>query len=150
MPRLIRRIAALTAAYAIALQAILSGFVSAAPAGFDSLAVLCTGGSTHDDAAPLLRHDLDCQACPLACGGGAPALTPSGATVSPVRLAADPSGMHRLAADDAASMPSIACRPRARRRPAPDPRRRRLPEHDPEKWVPVFGKIMLHQEPRAG
>ena len=88
MPRLIRRIAALTAAYAIALQAILSGFVSAAPAGLDSLAVLCTGGSTHDDAAPPPRHDLDCQACPLACGGGAPALTPSGATVSPVRLAA--------------------------------------------------------------
>jgi hypothetical protein len=65
-----RRLIALAAAYAIALQAALSGFVLLATAGTD----LCAAAS-----APAAPHsNSDCGCCPLLCGAAADLAAESG------------------------------------------------------------------------
>ena len=72
---LLRRLAALGAAYAIALQAIAMG-VAAPPFdpafGGDLLAVVCAGAGTGEQPAPAGRHET-CALCvmPGGCGGHA-------------------------------------------------------------------------------
>jgi hypothetical protein len=81
-----RRLIALAAAYAIALQAALSGFVLLATAGTD----LCAAASV--PAAP--HSNSDCGCCPLLCGaaadlaagsGGSPPVPPLSSAGSPHR-----------------------------------------------------------------
>jgi len=84
MPRPTRTAAALIAAYAIALQSMLSGFVFVAWAGFDPTAVVCAAGNPSNDPAPL-RHRGHCSAdCLAACSGALPGLIPSVARTLPV------------------------------------------------------------------
>jgi hypothetical protein len=114
MPGSFRKAAALIAVYAIALQALLTGFVVKAQASFDPFAVTCASGASGDTGVPApSRHGNDCSLCPLACGGAAAALVPS-STVSFLRFAERP----RLSAVWTQA-PSIAARhqPHASRAP---------------------------------
>jgi hypothetical protein len=83
MARFLHRVAALAAAYAIALQAVLAGVVPALP---DASGVVCTAERAGGDTAPVSRHDPACSTCPALCGGG-PSLAPSAAAVSPLVVA---------------------------------------------------------------
>jgi hypothetical protein len=79
MPTPFRKAAALIAVYAIALQALLTGFVVKAQAGFDPFAVTCASGVAGDPGAPTpSRHGSDCSLCPLACGGATAAVVRTG------------------------------------------------------------------------
>jgi hypothetical protein len=89
MARLIRKSAALIAAYSIALQAVLWGFAPAGHFGFDPFAVICTAGSSGDHAPSLPQHRSDCDACLAACNGS-PALVPASVTFSLVPFSAGP------------------------------------------------------------
>jgi len=98
---LVRRCAALAAAYAVALQLVLSAFAAVAPLALATEAgfAICRGGGDTAPAAPA-AHD-PCSACLAHCTGGAAppqraasSLTwPPGATpfVHSFRLAAAPS-----------------------------------------------------------
>jgi hypothetical protein len=73
MPRSLRKLIALVAAYSIALQVLFLGFMIG-PQGlagphevFASLAIFCGGKNTGD--APR-QHDNGCGACAFACGAG--------------------------------------------------------------------------------
>jgi len=83
MLRPIRTAAALIAAYSIALQSMLSGFVFVARVGFDPTAVTCAATSSNNDSAPP-QHRGHCSAdCLAACNGAPPVLIPSAARVLP-------------------------------------------------------------------
>ncbi|HEY2135679.1 MAG TPA: DUF2946 family protein [Xanthobacteraceae bacterium] len=90
-PRLGRRLVALVAAYGLALQVLLSGFVTASPAG----AIICTAdhagaaaGAVDTNPFHLPGHPDACAVCALACGAAAPA--PSGdAGIAPMQAAAE-------------------------------------------------------------
>jgi hypothetical protein len=73
MARLLRKTVALIAAYAIAVQALLTGLTLAAHAGIDPFSVICSSTSSHDQGDVPGHHGTDCDKCVLACGG-APAL----------------------------------------------------------------------------
>ena len=78
-----RRLIALVAAYALALQTLLAAVVAAAP--FDPLAsVVCSTGDapapSDAPASPSPEHQLGCVLCPLGCGGAA--ALPSFATIA--------------------------------------------------------------------
>jgi hypothetical protein len=89
MPKLLRSSIALVASYAIALQLLLLGFAWASHAGFDEIAVICSGdgagghGSAGDDGSLPQRGD-DCASCPLACAAAAPAVMPATAQPAPI------------------------------------------------------------------
>src|SRR6266446_4565817 len=86
---LIRKSAALVAAYAIALQALLSGFAPAAHIGFDPFAAICAadGSGEHGPSSP--QHGSDCDAC-LAASKASPALLPASLAFWPVVFADRP------------------------------------------------------------
>jgi hypothetical protein len=81
MAWLIRKSAALIAAYSVALQALLLGFASAGHFGFDSFAIICTAGSSGDHQPAPAQHRSDCDACLAACSSS-PALVPASAAFS--------------------------------------------------------------------
>jgi hypothetical protein len=82
MARLLRRAVGLVAAYAIALQAVLSGILTAEHAIADPLSIICASDDS-DDPGGLPQHEgHDCGPCILSCGAN-PALTPS-STVLPL------------------------------------------------------------------
>jgi|SRR5262245_1747409 len=83
MARLIRKSAALIAAYAIALQSLVSGFVPAGQFGFDPFAVICTTAADHQPAPA--EHRSDCGACLAACSNSPP-LVPANAAFAPIRF----------------------------------------------------------------
>jgi hypothetical protein len=81
-----RRLIALAAVYAVALQAVLASFAVLSAAG--AAPALCvsgaseTPGSDHGNAAP-------CLACPASCGaGGLPGVAPAGSSALARRAAA--------------------------------------------------------------
>jgi hypothetical protein len=83
MARLLRKSAALLAAYAIALQAMLLGFVSTSHFDFDTPAIICSVDGSGDHGPSLPQHVKDCDACLAACSGS-PALVPASAAFSAV------------------------------------------------------------------
>ena len=83
MARLLRKSAMLLAVYAIALQAMLFGFVSASHFGFGTLAIICSADGSGDHGPSLPQHSKDCDACLAACSGS-PALVPASAAFSAV------------------------------------------------------------------
>src|SRR5215813_11901549 len=78
MARSIRKSAALVAAYAIALQALVSGFAAAGHFGFDPFAIICTADSSGDHQPAPAQHRSNCDACLAACSGS-PALVSASA-----------------------------------------------------------------------
>jgi hypothetical protein len=89
MTRLIRKSATLIAVYAIALQALIAGFVVAGHSGFDPLAIICTADGSGDHQPAPTQHRGDCDACLAACSSS-PALVPANAAFSPVLFPATP------------------------------------------------------------
>jgi hypothetical protein len=89
MTWLIRKSAALIAVYAIALQALLAGFVAAGHSGFDPFAIICTADSSGDHQPAPAQHRSDCSACLAACSSS-PALVPANVVFSPVLFPAAP------------------------------------------------------------
>jgi hypothetical protein len=85
MARLIRKSAALIAAYAITLQTLISGFVPAGQFGFDPFAVICTADSSAGHQPAPTGHRSDCSACLAACSSSAP-LVPASAAFAPIRF----------------------------------------------------------------
>jgi hypothetical protein len=86
---LIRKSATLIAAYAIALQALLAGFVVAGHSGFDPFTIICTADGSGDHQPAPTQHRNDCDACLAACGSS-PALVPANVAFSPVLFAQTP------------------------------------------------------------
>ena len=76
MAWLIRKSAALIAAYSIALQALLLGFASAGHFGFNPFAIICTTDGSGDHQPAPAQHRSDCGACLAACSSS-PALVPA-------------------------------------------------------------------------
>jgi hypothetical protein len=89
MAWLIQKSATLIAVYAIALQALISGFVLAGHSGFDPFAIICTADSSGDHQPTPTRHRSDCDACLAACSSS-PALVPANVAFSPVLFLATP------------------------------------------------------------
>jgi hypothetical protein len=89
MTRLIRKSATLIAVYAIALQALISGFVVAGHSGFDPFAIICTTDGSGDHQPTPAQHRGDCDACLAACSSS-PALVPANVAFSPVLFSATP------------------------------------------------------------
>jgi hypothetical protein len=85
----LRKSAVLVAAYAIALQAMLWGFVSATHVGFDPFAIICSTDGSGDHAPSPPQHTKDCDACLSACNGS-PALLPASFAFSSVIFAERP------------------------------------------------------------
>ena len=71
-----RRLIALTAAYAIALQAVLASFAALAAVG-TGLPGLCTSSAPQEQPARHTGHTALCVACPACCGDGRPPGRPS-------------------------------------------------------------------------
>jgi hypothetical protein len=82
MARLVRKIAALIAIYAIALQSLLLSHVRAAHVDVDPLAVICKSNSSGGPQGPLPPRAGDWHSCCLACDGASPVAVPEGATFS--------------------------------------------------------------------
>jgi hypothetical protein len=75
-----RRLIALTAAYAVALQAALAGVaLLAAPAQAAAPQICAAVG--HDPQSGSIPSGSDCAACPALCGGGPGGVAPGGFTV---------------------------------------------------------------------
>ena len=68
MARLLAKSVALIAIYAIALQALLLGYLHAAHAGFDPVAAICASDGSNEHDRPSSPHEGDCD-CALACNG---------------------------------------------------------------------------------
>ena len=76
-----RRLIALTAAYAIALQAALAGVVLLAPSARTAPQICAAVG--HDPQSGSIPMGADCAACPALCGGAGPdAVAPGGFAVA--------------------------------------------------------------------
>src|SRR5262245_21314905 len=86
---LIRKSATLIAVYAIALQALIAGFVVAGHSGFAPFAIICTADGSGDHQPPPTQHRSDCDACLAACNSS-PALVPANVAFSPVLFLATP------------------------------------------------------------
>jgi hypothetical protein len=86
---LIRKSATLIAVYAIALQALIAGFVAAGHPGFDPFAIICTADGSGDHQPAPTQHRSDCDACLAACSSS-PALVPVNVAFSPVLFLATP------------------------------------------------------------
>jgi hypothetical protein len=89
MTRLIRKSATLIAVYAIALQALIAGFVVAGHSGFDPFTIICTADGSGDHQPAPTQHRNDCDACLAACSNS-PALVPADVAFSPVLFPATP------------------------------------------------------------
>jgi hypothetical protein len=76
MARLLRKSATLIAIYAIALQAMLWGFVPAGHFGVDPFAIICIADGSGDHQPAPAEQRSGCDACLAACSS-APALVPS-------------------------------------------------------------------------
>jgi hypothetical protein len=80
--KMTRRLFALTAAYAIALQATLAGFAFLA-ASAQAAPQMCAAVG-HDSPAGSMPMGADCAACPAVCGPAAPdAVAPGEFTLAP-------------------------------------------------------------------
>jgi hypothetical protein len=73
---LLRKSVAIVAVYSITLQILLSGFIFARHVGVEPFAVICAADHSGAQNSPLPQPANDCDACPIACGGTAVALTP--------------------------------------------------------------------------
>jgi len=83
-----RRLIALTAAYAIALQAALAGVVLLAASAHAAAPQICAAVG-HDPQSGSLPMGADCAACPALCGGAGPdAVAPGGFAVAAPAAAA--------------------------------------------------------------
>lgn len=82
------RMAALVAAYAVALQALLSAFVPVAPAFLNApFAALCATGQTGGPSHPA-QHELPCAAVCAALGHGIAGPAPPAIAIACTRLLA--------------------------------------------------------------
>src|SRR5262249_25068720 len=86
---LIRKSATLIAVYAIALQALIAGFVVAGHSGFDPFAIICTADGSGDHQPAPTQHRSDCDACLAACSGSPP-LFPATVAFAPALFPATP------------------------------------------------------------
>jgi len=75
-----RRLIALTAAYAVALQAALAGVALLAASAQGAPQICAAVG--HDPQSDSIPPGADCAACPALCGGGSGGVTPGGFTVA--------------------------------------------------------------------
>jgi hypothetical protein len=82
MARLLPKAVRLVAAYTIALQAVLSGVLTAAHASADPFSIVCASDYSDDPGDQPEHESHDCNACILCCGAS-PALT-SSSTVLPL------------------------------------------------------------------
>src|SRR5215472_14417523 len=89
MASLLRKSATLIAVYAIALQALIWGFVPAGHFGFDPFAIICTADGSGDHQPAPAQHRSACDACLAACSSS-PALVPANVAFSPVLFPATP------------------------------------------------------------
>jgi hypothetical protein len=78
-----RRLIALAAAYAIALQAVVAGFAALAAAG-TAVPGLCTSSVPREQPGRDTGHAIACIACPACCGEGGPAGALPAAVEAPV------------------------------------------------------------------
>jgi hypothetical protein len=83
MASLVRKSAAVIAAYVIALHALLSGFALAGHLAFDPLAVICSAHEPADQNPSPPDHGNECESCLPACHG-APGVVPAQPPFSPV------------------------------------------------------------------
>jgi hypothetical protein len=83
MASLVRKSAAVIAAYAIALHALLSGVVLPQSLAFDPLAVICSAHEPAEQNPSAPEHGNECDSCLPACHG-APAVVPAQPPFSPV------------------------------------------------------------------
>ena len=83
MTLLVRKSAALIAAYAIALQALLSGIVPTGHFGFDPFAVICSADGAGGHSPSLPQHRSECEDC-LPALNSVPAVLPAGISFVPV------------------------------------------------------------------
>lgn len=93
-----RRLIALTAAYAIALQAVLS-FAALAAAGSTGLPGLCTSSVPQEQPGRHSGHTALCLACHACCGDGRLGVPPAGVEVPAPRAMADRAGPRPEALD---------------------------------------------------
>jgi hypothetical protein len=77
-----RRLIALAAAYAIALQAVVAGFAALAAAG-TAVPGLCTSSAPREQPGRDSGHTA-CIACPASCCDGGPSGAPPAAAAAPV------------------------------------------------------------------
>jgi hypothetical protein len=83
-----RRLIALAAAYAIALQAVLASFAALAAAG-TAVPGLCTSSVPQGQPGRHTGHTALCLACPACCGDGRLGVPPAGVEVPAPRAMAD-------------------------------------------------------------
>ena len=76
MSWLIRKAAALIAAYSIALQGLIAALAPVAPVGFDTFAVVCATDASGEHQPSPPQHGSECDACLAACNH-LPALVPA-------------------------------------------------------------------------
>ena len=67
MARLLRKAIAVLAAYAIVIQALLTGVAVAAHVAPDSFSVICSSQGSVDHPGVPAHHDADCGLCTLSC-----------------------------------------------------------------------------------
>jgi hypothetical protein len=85
-----RRLIALAAAYAIALQAVLASFAALAAAGSTGLPGLCTSSAPQEQPARHTGHMALCIACPACCSEGRlSGMPPAGVELPAPRTEAD-------------------------------------------------------------
>jgi hypothetical protein len=107
-----RRLIALAAAYAIALQAVLVSFAALAAAG-TAVPGLCTSSAPQEQPGRDTGHGALCIACPACCSDGRlSGMPPAGVEISPPPVAPD-RGIHRPAALEVRVTPHSRPPPRA-------------------------------------
>jgi len=84
MVRLLRKAIGLIAAYAIGMQALLTGVLTIAHGNPDPFSIICTSDDSGDPGGLPQHSNHDCDACILRCGGTTPALAPSSAAILPM------------------------------------------------------------------
>jgi hypothetical protein len=104
-----RRLIALTAAYAIALQAVVASFAALAAAG-TAVPGLCTSSAPREQPERDSGHAIACIACPASCcDGGLFGAPPTGVEAPAPRVRTDRTNTH--------GHPQIAARETAHSRP---------------------------------
>ena len=99
-----RRLIALAAAYAIALQAALASFAALAAAGA-AVPGLCTSSMPQEQPARHTGHTALCLACQACCGDGRLSGVPPAGVEVPAPLAVADPAAPRLEAHDVATTP---------------------------------------------
>jgi hypothetical protein len=108
-----RRLTALAAAYAIALQAVLASFAALAAAGTAEPPGLCTSAGAQEQPGRPTGHTSRCIACLACCGDGRlSALPPAAVELPAPRAAADRDAL-QPPAHDARATPRDRPPPRA-------------------------------------